>query len=97
MRDAVGSDRLGCVAEGGAEPVWPPLSLSPGGVREARVIVPDELEAAEGGELDEEVGVKAKELLDDIVVAAGCRHSPSTTTASSSPSRYQPPAKLPAS
>jgi hypothetical protein len=85
------------MAEGGAEPVWPPLSLSPG---EVRVVVPDRLEAAdaaEGGELDEEVGVEAKELPDDVVVAASRRHSPPTAAASSSTSRYQPPTELPAS
>jgi hypothetical protein len=88
------------MAEGGAEPVWPPLSLSPGGIREVRVVVPDRLEAAdaaEGGELDEGVGVEAKELPDDVVVAASRRHSPSTAAASSSTSRYQPPTELPAS
>jgi len=48
----------------------------PGGAREARVVVPDGLEAAdaaEGGELDEEVGVEAEELADEVVVAAGRR------------------------
>jgi len=47
-----------------------------GGVAEARVVVPDGLEAAdaaEGGELDEEVWVEAEELPDDVVVAAGRR------------------------
>jgi hypothetical protein len=48
----------------------------PGGIREACAVVLDGLEAvdaAEGGELDEEVGVEAKELPDDVVVAAGRR------------------------
>jgi len=48
----------------------------PGGVGEAGVVVPQRLEAAdpaEGGELDEQVGVEVQQLADDVVVAVGRR------------------------
>lgn len=45
-----------------------------GGVNEARIIVPEGFkaaDAAEGGELDEEVGVQVEELADEVVMAVG--------------------------
>lgn len=47
---------------------------APRGVDEAGVVVPDGLQAAdaaEGGELDDEVGVDVEELADEVVVAVG--------------------------
>ena len=79
-----GPEQRVLAAAGGA--VVPALALQqqapcdgravPGRVGEAGVVVPQRLEAAdpaEGGELDEQVGVEVQQLAHDVVVAVGRR------------------------